>query len=329
MKLAAVALAVSISTLLPSAALLAADETKPGAAGAAKPAATPAAPADAQWTELEGMFTGPKKRPTSREEAMKLFKEYFVEYDAKADAWRKANPNDPRRFKLMVHEARSNGARSGVNLPAKSDAEIAKNMEEILAAADADKATKAQASYVRVQLARNKPEEFAKLAEAHMKEYPDLPENRALASQIKSAEAEKTLQSKPLEMKFTAMDGAEVDLSKMRGKVVLVDFWATWCGPCVAELPNVLAAYSKLHDKGFEIIGISFDDDKKKLENFVKEKGMAWPQYFDGKGWQNQFGQQYGINSIPRMWLVNKQGMVVDTNARQDLAGKVEKLLAE
>lgn len=134
---------------------------------------------------------------------------------------------------------------------------------------------------------------------------------------------------KPLGIKFTALDGREVDLSKMKGKVVLIDFWATWCGPCVAELPNVKEAYEKLHPKGFEIVGISFDQSKEKLTEFVKEEKMEWPQYFDGEGWKNKFGQEFGINSIPAMWLVDKKGILRDMNGRTDLAKKVEKFLAE
>ena len=132
---------------------------------------------------------------------------------------------------------------------------------------------------------------------------------------------------KPLDIKFKAVDGREVDLAAMKGKVVLVDFWATWCGPCVAELPRVKEAYDKLHPKGFEIVGISFDQDKSKLEAFVKEKEMAWPQYFDGKYWENDYGKKYGIQGIPAMWLVGKDGNLVDMNARDGLAAKVEKLL--
>jgi thiol-disulfide isomerase/thioredoxin len=171
----------------------------------------------------------------------------------------------------------------------------------------------------------SEPEKLRALA----KEITDGPAPDPVKAQAKTLLDRLEAVGKPVDIKFTAVDGREVDVSKMPGKVVLVDFWATWCGPCVAELPNVKAAYDKLHAKGFEIVGISFDDDKDKLTAFVSEKQMAWPQYFDGKGWGNKFGQQFGVQMIPAMWLVDKKGNLRDIQAGGDLEAKAAKLLAE
>lgn len=134
---------------------------------------------------------------------------------------------------------------------------------------------------------------------------------------------------KPLELSFTALDGRKVDLKNLRGKVVLIDFWATWCGPCIQELPTVKAIYQKYHDKGLEIIGISLDKQRTMLEQFLKKNQIPWPQYFDGKGWQTYWAQYYGIQAIPTMWLIDKKGILRDQNARQNLEQKVQKLLNE
>jgi peroxiredoxin len=134
---------------------------------------------------------------------------------------------------------------------------------------------------------------------------------------------------KPVDLQFTAVDGRSVDLAALKGKVVLIDFWATWCGPCVGEVPNVKKTYDQFHARGFEIVGISLDKDKDSLTNFVAEHKMAWPQFFDGQYWQNKYAKQFGIESIPTMWLIDKKGDLRDINARENLSGGVQKLLAE
>ena len=111
-------------------------------------------------------------------------------------------------------------------------------------------------------------------------------------------------------------------------KVYVVEFWATWCGPCIREIPSVKKTYEEMNAKGFEIIGISLDSDKSKLEDFISKNDMPWPQFFDGKGWKTSLAQEHGISSIPAMWLVDKDGNLVDQNARSDLEAKVMKYLA-
>jgi len=133
----------------------------------------------------------------------------------------------------------------------------------------------------------------------------------------------------PLAFRFTALDGREVDLEAMRGKVVLIDCWATWCPPCLREMPHVKAAYDRFHSKGFEVVGISSDDDREALEKFVKDNRIPWPQYFDGKGELNQFALKFDVGGIPTLWLVDRKGALRDLNAVKNLTGKIEKLLNE
>lgn len=130
--------------------------------------------------------------------------------------------------------------------------------------------------------------------------------------------------------KETATDGTVIDLEAYRGKVVLVDFWATWCGPCVDELPNVLAAYKAHHADGFEIIGISLDKDGAKLAAFTQQQGMTWPQYFDGQGWQNKLSTAYGIRSIPATFLLDPEGKIIAKGLRGEaLSNKVAEALGK
>ncbi|MBY0309188.1 MAG: TlpA family protein disulfide reductase, partial [Phycisphaerales bacterium] len=116
-----------------------------------------------------------------------------------------------------------------------------------------------------------------------------------------------------------------------KGKVVLLDFWATWCAPCMAEMPNVVKAYGKYHDKGFEVLGISLDNEQslKKMPDVMQKTGMTWRQVADGKYWQAEIAQKYAINSIPATFLVDgTTGKILGANLRGEALDKaVEKAL--
>jgi len=119
---------------------------------------------------------------------------------------------------------------------------------------------------------------------------------------------------------FAAKDlgGATVSPAKYKGRVVLLDFWATWCGPCVGEMPNVKAVYDKYHAQGFDIVGISLDQDRGALDSFLKTQNIRWTQVYDGKGWKNDIANQYGVQAIPFALLVGRDGKIAAVNVRGD-----------
>ncbi len=333
--------------------------------------------ADDLWKHIEELRKEPSIQPKSREEFITLVKSWFGGQKAAADEFLKRFPEDKRKYSarmLSIQSSLQLGRIPGAEPEAKPNPdEQRKQIDAILAAADAPEEAKGEATFVRtIMLTENldpeKPEAtttFLKAADEFLAKYgkhtlaPQMRQAQLqIVSKLETPEAEavltkiaggddarlaaaakqiltqrvkmKDLKIKPVELKFTATDGKEVDLEKLRGKVVLVDFWASWCGPCVSEMPNVVATYAKLHDKGFEILGISLDQDKPAMEGALKKLGMTWQQYFDGKGWQNTISTSFGINSIPAAWLIDKKGMLRETSLRGEALGAgVEKLLAE
>ena len=133
------------------------------------------------------------------------------------------------------------------------------------------------------------------------------------------------------DIKAATPEGGELSVSEVaaNAKLLLVDFWASWCGPCRQEMPNVKAAYEKFHAQGFEILGVSLDDNAENWKNAIAELGMTWPQISDLKGWDCEGAATYAVRAIPATVLI-KDGKIVARDLRGEaLAQKVEELLNE
>ena len=134
----------------------------------------------------------------------------------------------------------------------------------------------------------------------------------------------------PFPVTASDLSGSPISLAQYKGKVVLMDFWATWCGPCVGEMPNVIAAYSKYHAQGFDVVGISLDQDKSALTGFIASNKMPWRQVFDGKGWGSAVPNQYGVKAIPFGLLIGRDGKIAAVDVRGPaLTTAIEKALAK
>ncbi len=139
-----------------------------------------------------------------------------------------------------------------------------------------------------------------------------------------------TIGSPALDFSLQSVEGKRIMLERYRGKVVLLDFWATWCQPCRQEMPIVRKIYNEFHDAGFEVIGISLDDNREKLDFYLGSRNLPWPQIFDGKGWNCELGQMYAIGSIPATFLLDKNGRIRHKNIRgEKLRAAVRTLLGE
>jgi len=201
-----------------------------------------------------------------------------------------------------------------------------KALEEFVAVVPADKDRAGKLlSYIASR--SNDASEKKGLEDRLVKEYPEC----SAAKMILGAKRQVDEIGKPFELEFTdAIKGTEVSMKSLKGKVVVIDFWATWCGPCVAEMPKMKSLYAEFKNKGVEFIGVSLDQKKEeggldKLKDFVAKNEIGWPQYYQGNFWDSDFSSAWGVNAIPCVFLVDADGKLATVNAR----GKLETLIPE
>src|SRR5690606_3156693 len=141
----------------------------------------------------------------------------------------------------------------------------------------------------------------------HLKTSPD-PKHAGAVKVFEGAARRLNLVGNPVRISGKTLDGKDFDLAQYKGKVVLVDFWATWCGPCLEELPNIKAMYEKHHESGFEVVGVNLDDNLGRVGAFVSTQGLQWPQLVSDAGQEHPIANYYGVYQLPSTFIIGRDG---------------------
>jgi len=169
-----------------------------------------------------------------------------------------------------------------------------------------------------------------KLADKYVKilkkDCPNDPEAKKLLKAIEGMNGDNAMIGKTFEAELKTLDGKILSMPKDTiGKVVVVDFWASWCGPCRQLMPHLIKFHAKFAPQGVMVVGISLDKDKAAMEKYIKEAGIPWVITYSGKGWGDPTAAKYGVEGIPSVWVIGKDGKIVSTNA----AGREEQIVSK
>ena len=332
------------------------------------PAAEPPPDQEQRWHHLKDLQEQLSKNAPKGVNEIEFFAPVKAELHTDAADFAAAYPHDPRRWEAKLLEIKTTNFPTPPAERQSLFDKNEKIVGEIEAAADAPREIKENAERTilfqhldHLDLV-DSPQQASALEKrmvAFLHDYPDDPrgssmqvrradllarsdpakvrplldelsasDNPKVAAAARGRIAQIALGKAPLDWKFTALDGREIDFDQMRGRVILIDYWASWCPDCLRALPQVLAVYRKYHDQGFEVVGISLDNDQDALVAFLKKHDMPWPEYFDGKGWQSDLVTRYGVGGIPEMWIVDRDGRVSAAGVQpEEIDGMVAGLL--